>query len=45
MPNDKDQKLAFAQIYFYDTDLEKQLQRRNNIFTDLNSTMIENVAE
>jgi len=31
MPKDDD-KLAFAQIYFYDTDLDKQLQRRQEIF-------------
>ena len=41
MPKDDYHEPTFAQIYFYDTDLDKQLQRRNNILSGLNSTMIE----
>src|SRR5687767_13904013 len=31
---------AFAQIYFYDTDLNKQLERRQEIFSHLSSDML-----
>jgi len=41
MPKDDYHEPTFAQIYFYDTDLDKQLQRRTNILSGLNSTMIE----
>jgi len=38
MPDNK--KPKFAQIYFYDTDLNNQLQRRCKIFPQLNSNML-----
>src|SRR6266498_2337750 len=40
-----DDKPVFAQIYFYDTDLDKQLQRRQEIFTQLNPNMLRELQD
>src|SRR5436305_15263421 len=40
MPIDKYHDPSFAQIYFYDTDLNNQLQRRINIILTLNKDML-----
>jgi hypothetical protein len=39
MPKDY-QKPSFAQIYFYNTDLDNQLEWRKQIFSELNSVML-----
>ena len=40
MPRDENQKPTFPQIYFYDTDLDNQLQRWSSIFPNLNVDML-----
>ena len=40
MPKEIGLKPGFSQIYFYDTDLDAQLQRRKEIIPDLDSNMI-----
>jgi hypothetical protein len=45
MPRDENSEPSFAQIYFYDTDLDKQLQRRKNIIPTLNTDMLRALQE
>ncbi|CAG8671726.1 6212_t:CDS:2 [Funneliformis mosseae] len=40
MLRDNNQKLTFAQIYFYDLNMNNQLQRRQEIFSNLNAEML-----
>ncbi|CAI2191971.1 9643_t:CDS:1, partial [Funneliformis geosporum] len=40
MPRDNNKKLTFAQIYFYNSNLDSQLQRRQEIFSSLNAEML-----
>ncbi|CAG8445936.1 2851_t:CDS:2 [Funneliformis caledonium] len=40
MPRNNDQKLTFAQIYFYDSNMDNQLQKRQEIFLNLNAEML-----
>ena len=41
MPKDDDKEPTFAQIYFYDANLDNQLQKRKEVFPDFNSKMLE----
>jgi hypothetical protein len=45
MPRDVNLQPTFAQIYFYDTDLDYQLQRRKDIFPTLNTDMLRALQE
>ena len=45
MPRNTNQLPTFAQIYFYDTNLDNQLQRRSNIFPNLNVNMLRLLQE
>ena len=45
MPSDENSLPSFAQIYFYDTNLDNQLQRRSSIFPNLNINMLKMLQE
>ncbi|CAI2183066.1 13215_t:CDS:2 [Funneliformis geosporum] len=40
MPRYNDEKLLFAQIYFFDSNMDNQLQRRQEMFIYLNIDML-----
>jgi len=46
MPNDEDQPPKFAQIYFYDSNIDNQIRRRNEVMEDtLDERILKELSE
>ncbi|CAI2197384.1 19421_t:CDS:1, partial [Funneliformis geosporum] len=45
IPKYNDEKPLFAQIYFYDSNLDNQLQRRQEMFPNLNADMLKELQD